>query len=544
MIFGCEGCWDKIYRKSFIDKYNIRFSNDYYHEDIVFLWYWKIRTKWVYFYDKKLTNYVKRTYSSVNSLTDKMINADIALPLKLYKLIYDDLVKNKKWEEYKTPYLQRMIKLFLWVENRFLTDKWHAKRDYINDCASFFSNFSIDDIPDKNDKVHFRSIVNRNYYAYGTYNTFETERPQPAFGNNNVNIAFGADKNTIPYLSVALQSLIDNSSANNNYDIVILYQEITDWQKRFLLSQIRGKDNFAIRFFNMANYAKKFYVASLLAETNLNIADYFKLFTEDIFRNYDKVLYLDWDLIVNRDIGKLYRTDMNGCAVAACPDIYVSLTNDDNLTEHMNDKKHFDTGVLLIDIHKFNESKLDHLIELAKKNTEHDVLNTIFANHYTPLPQEWNIQVHVKYYRGYRQMLPNEILAMYDEYEILPAAVRYTEQPKIWENPCIQWGDLWWRYAAKTPFYPEILKKLTRLETDKAIAKVEKSLSLQNTAIVNKVDYTDMSLLVHYRKNRLKYLCYSVMSRIFFFWAKQRKRKEHYKEKVKKARRIMAMAKL
>ena len=43
----------------------------------------------------------------------------------------------------------------------------------------------------------------------------------PAFSQNNIPVAFSADNQYVPYLSTALQSVIQNSQPHNNYDIIL-----------------------------------------------------------------------------------------------------------------------------------------------------------------------------------------------------------------------------------------------------------------------------------------------------------------------------------
>ena len=47
---------------------------------------------------------------------------------------------------------------------------------------------------------------------------------------------------------------------------------------------------------------------------------YFRLFIPDLYPQYDKVLYLDSDIVVLGDIAELYNTNIKGNLVAAVPD--------------------------------------------------------------------------------------------------------------------------------------------------------------------------------------------------------------------------------
>ena len=51
---------------------------------------------------------------------------------------------------------------------------------------------------------------------------------KPIFDKNYIPIGFATDDNFVPYLYVAMSSLISNADENNNYDINILYSKLNE----------------------------------------------------------------------------------------------------------------------------------------------------------------------------------------------------------------------------------------------------------------------------------------------------------------------------
>ena len=45
---------------------------------------------------------------------------------------------------------------------------------------------------------------------------------KPAFDNNNIALAMSSSNEYAPYVSVLIQSIIDNAKSSNNYDILVL----------------------------------------------------------------------------------------------------------------------------------------------------------------------------------------------------------------------------------------------------------------------------------------------------------------------------------
>ena len=532
-------CWNKIFRKTFIDEYCLRFPEKLHYEDVGFFWFWITRANYVYFYHKKLTNYVRRQGSFLGEIYEKT-STTIFDAFKVNELIYDDLIKNNKWEKYKDVYIRAYILKIRWLINCFSTDNYEDRIKLIDICSNFLSKFNASDFTlDDLEKSWFNNIVKKNYYSYNAYNNYDINFVKPAY-SNSVNIAFSCDKNYISYLAVTLSSIIENSSLNNNYDIVILYQDIYDYQKRFILSLCKEHPNVSVRFFNMTKYIKNFSLDKLFTVNHITISAYFRLFVGKIFSEYEKIIYLDCDLILTRDIAQLFSIDIKEYPIAAVPDVTISNslhTTGFNqgawnyfrkyMQENLgfsSQKTYFNSGVMIIDIDKFNDIELDYLIDLAKRNNEffHDqnVLNAAFENNYYQLPAIWNFQWNIKFHSingCYKNMLPTDVLALYEDYDIIPAIIHYTSHEKPWKNPYHSFADIWWKYARKSPFYEIFLKDLTCNKSTATASDLTKSI---------------LSKILTYKKDKLRYYRYKILSKITF--GKMRK---HYKRKKKELKR-------
>ena len=71
----------------------------------------------------------------------------------------------------------------------------------------------------------------------------------PAFSDNFTTVAMSSSDEYLPYLAVSLQSLVDNSSNNHNYDIVIFSNTPMSSRKQTLLDKYNSK-NISLRFYN------------------------------------------------------------------------------------------------------------------------------------------------------------------------------------------------------------------------------------------------------------------------------------------------------
>ncbi len=297
--------------------------------------------------------------------------------------------------------------------------------------------------------------------------------PIPVF-KKSVNVIFSIDKNYVKFFPVVLQSLITNSSVENNYDILVLYTGMDENQQKAILSMVSKKHNFSIRFFAIDKILSNDDLFALPEAGHLSLATYFRFFIADIFIKYERVLYLDTDIVINDDVAKLFYTDLGNYPLGACLD--QGLSNLDlsspyyqEYHKYMKDtfgyddfSTYFNAGILLIDIKGYSKVGSAHLLSLAKKNKGHscdqDNLNPAFQNNYFILDPTWNFQWHIPHARkNYREFLPENVLEFIENFDDLPAIIHYTTPAKPWNTLEWKFASVWWEYARKTPFYEEII---------------------------------------------------------------------------------------
>ena len=136
-------------------------------------------------------------------------------------------------------------------------------------------------------------------------------------------IFFAVDDGYMPYLAVALESLIDNASKNYYYSIKILYTNISEDNKQKINKYQRTNVN--IEFVDLNYYIEKvkdkLYTRDYYTKTT-----YFRLFIANLYPQYDKAIYLDSDIVVLGDISELYNVELGDNLSAAAPDGVIQTT--------------------------------------------------------------------------------------------------------------------------------------------------------------------------------------------------------------------------
>ncbi len=142
----------------------------------------------------------------------------------------------------------------------------------------------------------------------------------PAFEKNNIAIAFAANDFFVPYMATMIYSVVVNGSKDNNYDIVILTSDISAENRQTLAKMITPFENVSLRVANVEEYVSE-YIFYTENKEGLTKETYYRLLIPEIMEAYDRVLYLDGDMVALVDIADLFHTDLTGYLLASSRDL-------------------------------------------------------------------------------------------------------------------------------------------------------------------------------------------------------------------------------
>ena len=339
----------------------------------------------------------------------------------------------------------------------------------------------------------------------------------PAFEKNNVAVFCSADDNFAAYCCVTLKSIIENGSAENNYDLIVLEEKLSKPNKDKILSLQSGRNNVSIRFYNVSHLlnGKSFHLSPRLSMTT-----YYRFFAASIFKDYDKIIYLDADTIVLTDIAQLYKQDIKDNLLMGANDIglVANMTAGNPSRKYFEDTvgvknpadNYFQAGVLVFNVKEFiKQNTEEELLKVASENKfdfhDQDTLNKVCFQKVSFMDSSWNVPSDAGGKKGILPIIPAKYYEKYLEDRKKPKIIHYSGYEKPWEFPDSDMASFWWRYARMTPFYEDILF----LNMQKKIPSPEM-----------------LGDIFHYTKNKFKYWRYKILSQITFG-----KRRQKYKQK-------------
>lgn len=292
--------------------------------------------------------------------------------------------------------------------------------------------------------------------ACGSMNWQVTERQ-----GIRMNVATALNKKYIRYVIVMLTSLCMNNE--KHIDAFILHSELTEDDIIFMEKSLAGYDISIIpikvdngifdeRFPKNSMWTVEMYYRLLLME----------LLTE----NVDRILYLDADTIVNKNIYEFYNVDFGDDEIIACIDSLGKPGWNDmsDMQRQMfspmieQGYRYFCSGVMLMNIvairEKYNfDSYMDAAMTWDYKMSapDQDILNFV---HWEKIgyvdPYEYNLFARIAH---------NEKMT-YEQVKEGTYIIHFAgEKPWNSKNVHFDIEKLWWDYAKATPFYFELLEE-------------------------------------------------------------------------------------
>lgn len=245
-----------------------------------------------------------------------------------------------------------------------------------------------------------------------------------------MNIACSFNKAYLQHFMVMVKSLTYNTKAKD-INIHILHSDL-DEKEISIISDEFGSHNFY--FYRIDDSLIKTFPLGL---QHFSKETYSRLMLGEVLHEWvEKVIYLDCDLVVRKDIQLLYTKDLQPFHVGAVLDLYDKAV--DHLTELNSFFDYFNAGVLLINLkafrifnynEKFMTFALNNLSQLIY--ADQDVLNSVIKGQWARLPIEWNVTSNVFNFKEKNIEYLGEIAI--EKAINNPHIIHYTTHNKPWQ---------------------------------------------------------------------------------------------------------------
>lgn len=307
-------------------------------------------------------------------------------------------------------------------------------------------------------------------------------RIEPAF-EDGVAIVLSSDDFYVPYLATLIQSIKDTRSPTRRYDVIVMTENITREHQEVLKRRLQD-DRLRLSFLDV-HRPMRAYQDTLSLNGHFRIETYFRLLLGDLLPSYDKILYLDSDMVVLHDLADLFDTDIEDYLVAACRDpdtagLYAGVRPGkkaymDDVLKIERPYDYFQAGTVLFNLALWRQTfKTSEVFAFCSSYDwellDQDVLNYLCQGQVKLVDMAWNVLYDWRFERKSRIVAraPRKIYYEYLAARRHPFVIHYAGPDKPWFNPDCDFADAFWEVARHAPFYEVMMK---RLAEDKGVPK-------------------------------------------------------------------------
>lgn len=265
-------------------------------------------------------------------------------------------------------------------------------------------------------------------------------------------IVFAVDDNYAPFLSVALNSILKNLNINYFLKVYVLNTGLSEVnEKRIIELAENYSSDVNVEYIDVTKsldgindkmHLRDYYTKAI----------YYRIFIPALLPIYDKIIYVDCDMVFLSDISTLFNVELGDNIVGAVHEEAMSSYDCfGKYSEEFLDVPrldYFNSGLLVINAKKYREENVEkkfidlmlaHKFEIAP---DQDYLNVLCKGKVKHLDVGWN-----------KTPIPEKPFKDSDL-----KIIHYKLNFKPWHYKGVRYEEYFWKYAKNTPFYDDLIK--------------------------------------------------------------------------------------
>lgn len=283
----------------------------------------------------------------------------------------------------------------------------------------------------------------------------EPKKPEILLKSETIFVVCAADDRYAMPLSVMVRSSLENLENNCHLVLFIIDGGIKERSKQKILKSL-SLENCKVNFIPKPDTwlesiaeVKKYCEANNKVSPlqHLSLAAYYRLLIPELLpQEIEKVIYLDCDLVVDRNLEELWQIDVGENYVLAVQDILVrhvsapqGLLNYEQLGI-APESKYFNSGVLVINLKKWRDCRITNkAIYYLEQNKDYirfhdqDVLNALLVGQWGELDPKWNLLLpHALAYSSWQESPFSE--EVYNTLIREPYIIHFASDRKPWNS--------------------------------------------------------------------------------------------------------------
>ena len=475
-LFKFTNTWTGIYRTEFLRSNNIRHQETpgASYQDNGFWFQTTICAKSLYYLDKPF--YMNRRDNPNSSIyqRNKMFMANTE-----YKFIYKFIEERPELKEKYARFFA--MKKF---DNYYYNYRQIAKELKYEYLMKFSEEFK---------ELDEKKEIDRTLFSSARYRTLRTiidnpeqyyEETKDEVGVDYMNasddvipIVFICDKGYAIPTSTAIASIVKAKKRETKYNITIVSVGLSDSDIRRFAKYEKADISFTFIGVQPDEFEKMH--KSEITNYGVPTTALIKFLLPDLMKEYDKVIYLDGDIVVKRDLSALFEENLDDCYAGVVRDVPQVLYERQIFgVEYGRD--YFNSGMMLLNIKMMREDNLTEVLIKTKQNLDsrlmdQDVFNEVFKGKMKQLPIKYNT-LYVNLYRSRGRYKISRINELYNtKYSNLEsirrdsAIIHYCSKDKPWKFYDVPMADIWLEHFLRSSYGEKGLVRHSILDNSQQI---------------------------------------------------------------------------
>ena len=289
--------------------------------------------------------------------------------------------------------------------------------------------------------------------------------------NNYINVSYAFDGNYHYIAHVSMKSIMLSQEKTTFINFYMLVSNINDEQKEVINKICLEHENCKIIYIDMGDQFKELYIP----KDNMAVwstANFYRVKLQDLLPNEHKILYLDTDTLIYKDLTKLYNYNITGKYYVGMPeykDIYYFLQYKEKFKNFIN------TGVVLCNLDELRKLNFTNkFVEFFNKYNKkikfpvNDATNIIthekngyFEPEYVVIGFCNEKEIHKYYKRMSLKIDVTEVINAYNDpyvYHLITKVKPWRDIPTIDGLVCFEPMIRFYEMAKKTVYFHKILE--------------------------------------------------------------------------------------
>lgn len=324
----------------------------------------------------------------------------------------------------------------------------------------FLKNFIFSiNIENFNNKIY--KVLTILGYKFKLYRDFFAERMK---NKEAVPICLASDNNYMPYTYITIKSVLYNKHINTKYKFIILHSNNISSFHKLNLNKLVQNNLCEIEYIDMKDNFNEI----KMQIPHITMATFYRLLLPNLLKEYNKCIWLDGDIIVKKDLKKLFNIDISNYYFAGVRAPYAAVDEKYHKILDMPSMDYYiNAGVVLWNLELLRqEGVVDKFISLLPKNflmQDQDIMNAACYDKIKILPLKYNLMTKSIILK--QTLIDKKVCSNKEFLEAFlnPEIIHYVSGRKPWNSDC-HYYRTWWRYAIDTPYYFDLKMRFNDIQ--------------------------------------------------------------------------------